>query len=656
MLHALSPLVVAFLPAVPVSEPIGRPSTDSIAHEMRGEPVALLPRGITSFGAEAVDGWLYVFGGYHGEPHRYSRAGQSDEFLRLNLRDPRQFELLNGGVAVQGAQLAAREHVLYRSGGMVARNAEGEKADMHSIADVAAYDTVARAWTQLPPLPEPRSSHEMERIGDHLVVVGGWTLNGKKSGTFLASVAILDVAHPDQGWTTIPAPFERRALAVARLGTRIAAIGGMNSEGDVQQSVDLFDVASGTWSQGPDFPGSAFGTAACSVGGDVLASGKDGVVWRLEPDAASWTRAGSLAFPRFFHQMIADERGTAFVLGGIDDMRKDGRVRHVEMLDPRRERAAIVDVFEIPAPFAAKSRQGAFLRGNTLTLFGGNRSLKQHDFAPEDFQSEAHTLDLATFEWKQRAAFPEGRQTVASAIVDDGATGLAVGGFGFADGRAKAREAGFRYSFQQDGWESAANLALPDPRTQFGLVENANRLWIFGGLDFDPARGEDDAFQHPDTILTLDLADANSRFVDAGVRLTSPRRAFACATLAGKAYLVGGMREDFEPVEQCEVFDFETRTFTPIAAPRKTRISPDLVAVEGALYLCGGSSRSENGKLGPDRSIECYDPSTNSWSVLVEEVPVPMSHVRAFALRDRILLVSSHVDGPPTTRIVLISP
>ena len=656
MLHALSPLAVAFLTAVPLPPPSGTPIDDSIAREMRGEPVALLPRGITSFGAEAVDGWLYVFGGYHGEPHRYSRAGQSDDFLRLNLRDPRQFELLDGGVAVQGAQLASRDHTLYRSGGMVARNPSGEKADMHSIADVAAYDTAVRAWTELPPLPDARSSHEMEVSGSSLVVVGGWTLDGKKSGTFLASAAVLDLAHPEQGWRAIAAPFQRRALAVARLGSRIAAIGGMDSEGEVQQSVDLLDVTSGTWSQAPDFPGSAFGVAACSVDGAVLASGKDGVVWRLEPDSASWTRVGSLAFPRFFHQMVADERGTTYVLGGIDDMRKDGRVRHVEVLDPRRAAAAIVDVFEIPAPFAAKNRQGAFLRGNTLTLFGGNRSLKQHDFAEDDFQSEAYTLDLATFEWKQRAAFPEGRQTVAAAVVDDGATGLAVGGFGFVDGRAKARDAGFRYSFQQDAWEPAPNVALPDPRTQFGLVEGNGRLWILGGLDFDPARGEDESFQHLDTVLSLDLSDPDARFVDSGVRLTSPRRAFACTTLAGKAYLVGGMREDFEVVEQCETFDFETRSFAPIAAPRKTRISANLVAVEGALYLCGGSSRGENGKLAPDRSIERYDPDTNTWRVVVEEIPIPMPHVRAFALRNRLLLVSSHVDGPPTTRLVLIAP
>lgn len=636
--------------------PNGATNSDVVARELRGEPVALMPRGLTSFGAESLDGWLYVFGGYHGEPHKYAKEGQSDDFLRLNLRDPRQFELLDGGVAVQGASLAAHGRTLYRVGGMVARNAAGEKSDLHSIADAAAYDTTTRTWSALPPLPATRSSHDAEVAGHHLVVLGGWALEGKKDGSFRSTVEVLDLSQRDAKWTSVAAPFERRALSAARLGGCIAAIGGMGSDGEVQQSVDLFEPETGAWTKGPDFPGSAFGVAACAVEGAVLASGKDGVVWRLDAESLTWSRAGSLAFPRFFHQMVADERGSVFVLGGIDDMRKDGRVRQVEELDPRRPSGALVSTFEIPAPFAAKNRQGAFLRGNVLTLFGGNRSMNQHDFKPDDFLSESFALDLATFSWTPRAAFPEGRQTISAAVAGDGAVGLAVGGFGFADGRAMTRGAGYRYSFASDAWEHAANVDLPSPRTQFGLVQDAGTMWVFGGLDFDPSRGEDAQFHHPSEVLSLDLSNPEARFVDSGVKLTSPRRAFACAAVGGKAYLVGGMREEFDTVDECEVFDFATSKFSPMASPRNTRISCEMVAMGGKLYLCGGSSHGEGGKLTADRSIECYDPATNSWSVVVEQLPLPMPQMRAFALRDRLLIVSSHVDGPATTKVVLVAP
>ncbi len=632
-------------------------SADTVpARTLRGEPIALLPRGLTSFGADTCQGWLYVFGGYNGEPHRYSKAGQSDEFYRLNLRDPRQLERLAGGVAVQGAPLVAWKDMIVRAGGMVARNAEGEKSDLVSIADAARYDTVSGSWTELPPLPEPRSSHDLEVVGDRVVAIGGWTLQGSKDGTYCASVALLDLSQPQAGWTSIPAPFQRRALAAARLGSRIAAIGGMDSEGDVQTTVDLFDPATRTWSKGPDFPGSAFGVAACAAGDTVIASGKDGVLWRLLADASAWERAGTLAFPRFFHQLVADGDGAVLALGGIDEMRKDGRVRHVERLDAQRRDGAVVTTLEVPAPFAAKNRQGAFLRGNVLTLFGGNRSLKQHDFGADDFQSAAWALDLATLGWTPRAAFPEGRQTVATTVAADGTVGFAVGGFGYAEGGGKARDAGYRYAFADDAWERNTSVDLPTPRTQFGLVQGAGKLWVLGGLDFDPSRGEDAQFHHPSEVLSLDLSDPDAHLTDSGVKLTTPRRAFACAALDGKAYLVGGMREEFDTVDECEVFDFETRTFAPIAAPRRTRISCEMVAVAGKLYLCGGSSHGADNKLVPDRSIECYDPATNTWSVVVEELPQAMPHMKAFALRDRILIVSSHVDGPPTTRMVLVAP
>lgn len=617
--------------------------------------IALLPRGLTSFGAEALDGWVYVFGGYHGEPHNYSREGQSDEFYRVNLRDPRQVEQLDGGVAIQGAMLATWKGKLIRAGGMVARNSAGATADLHSVADVSMFDPMTRAWQALPPMPEARSSHDIEISGDQLVVLGGWTLDGDAKKKFASTVARLDLAHVDRGWTSVEAPFRRRAFSAARLGARLAAIGGIDSEGEISPKVDVFDPSSGTWTSAPDFPGPPFGVAAASIGGAVYASGKDAAVWRLEADGARWTRAGTLCFPRFFHQMVAVEGGSLLALGGIDDMRKGGRIRHVERLDPRSAATPQVSSFEVPAPCRARNRQGAFLRNDVLTLFGGNRSLKQHDFGREDFQDECWSLDIATLAWTRRADFPEGRQTISTTIAPDGTTGFAVGGFGFAGDKAIARDSGYRYSFEHDAWQRAESLDLPIPRTQFGLIDRATDLWIFGGLDYDPSRG-DDAFVHPLEILSLDLGDESKRMHDTGVRLTTPRRAFACALLGDRAYLVGGMREAFDIVEECESFDFATHAFKPIAAPRRPRVSAELVALGAKLYLCGGSSRGADGKLTPDASIESYDATANRWDVVIERLPEPMPHMHAFALRDRILLVTNHVEGPPTTRLVIIAP
>ena len=628
-------------------------SADEPAHVPAAQPVAFLPRGLTSFGATTLDGWLYVFGGYHGAPHRYSKAGQSDAFYRVNLRDPRHVEELDGGVALQGAQMAAWNGRILRVGGMVAANEEGEIAELHSVADVMAWDPRTRAWSALPPLFAPRSSHDVALVADRLVAVGGWRLEGSKRGAFADDVAVLDLGDPDSGWQPFAAPFRRRALCAAPLGERVLVAGGMDEDGDVQPHVHLFDPVTGDWERAPDFPGEPFGLAAVGLADAVYASGKDGVVWRLEVGAGGWSRAGTLTFPRFFHRIVADDGGSLLVLGGIDEMRATGRVRAIERLDPAGA-SARATLLEIPAPFCARNRQGAFLRGNVLTLFGGNRSLGQHDFELEDFQSEAFALDLASLEWRPTAPFPERRQTIACASAPDGSSGFAVGGFGFADGKAVSRSSAYVYSFEDDAWGPHAGLELPEPRTQAGLARDGDDLWVFGGLDYDPER--EPAFVGPPEVLVADLHASPPRFEDSGARLSVPRRAFACAELDGRAYLVGGMRASFELVPECEVFDFSTRTFASMTPPRSARVSARLVALGGKLYLCGGSSRGADGKLAPDPSIEVYDPASDRWDVLLERLPAPMPHMHAFALRDRLLLVSSHVDGPPTTRIVLVAP
>src|SRR5262249_21414954 len=60
-----------------------------------------LPFGITSFGAALVDQQVYVCAGQRGAAHEYNREGQSDQFLRLNLRAPKQWETV--GTVPRGA-------------------------------------------------------------------------------------------------------------------------------------------------------------------------------------------------------------------------------------------------------------------------------------------------------------------------------------------------------------------------------------------------------------------------------------------------------------------------------------------------------------------------------------------------------------------------
>jgi hypothetical protein len=625
---------------------------------LRHSDMLLMPRPVTSFGAAVHDGWLYVLGGYAGRPHQYDREGQSGALQRIRVDGDTSgdtWEDLPGVEPLQSVVLVAHRDFLVRVGGMRATNAPGEPEHLVSIAEVARYRPGDARWESLPPLPDSRSSHDAVVLDGTLYVLGGWRLEGgseraswPRDGLALRLDELGDDVRGAR-WQSFPAPFQRRGLAVAAAAGRVVAIGGMDPGGEMSRQVDIYDPETGAWTRGPDYPTPAFGVAAMAVGERVYASAMDGTVYSLGPREQRWQAVTTLAFPRYFHR-LQPAGGDLLAIGGMlavpESGKAGGRVRAIERLPLAGTGAPSVARFTLDAPGPAKNRQGVFLRGSALYAFGGNRSLEQHDFAPDSFLAEAHQLHLGSLTWAPMARFPVRRQTMQTLVGPGGDAGIAVGGFGHDGKVARTFAETFVYDFEKDAWQARPGT-LPAPRSQFGLVQYQGQLWVFGGLDYDPSRrgapeGKRDEFRHPLEVLKAPLADAGAGFQNAGLTLPQPRRAFGGALLGDRYYLVGGMRESFQLVTGCDVYDFATRRWTTIPAPRRTRISPQLVALGGKLYLAGGVSSRDGGEATPDPSIEVFDPKTRRWSVLVEELPIVTNHVRMFPYGDRLLLYSAH--------------
>lgn len=596
---------------------------------------------VTSFGAAHLAGHLYILGGYHGTPHRYHREAQSSQFVRRPAGGGAWEELPSPG-AVQSVVLLGHAGQLYRVGGMEVHNAEGEPPQLHSVNTVAVFDPNAKRWSALPPLPRPRSSHAAAVVGRRLYVVGGWAMSGAmNSGVWDTTLLHLDLANPSSGWTEVPSPVKSRALDLVALGTRLFAIGGMTPE-RVSNEVHVYDTVGQSWSRGPEFPEGAFGVSAAVLRGQIYASASSGIVYRLSEQASGWQRVEQLMFPRFFHATVGVEDERVLFVGGIAPEAGAGRIRPIEALsfDEAAGTRPNMGQWTIPAPYPAKNRQGLFVRGTQLYVFGGNRSMGQHDFAPENFLDQAYRLDLGALEWHKLPAFPRRRQSMQTVVTQSG-RGLAIGGFGIEAGEQRTQAEAFWFDFEGERW-LPASWQLPEARTQFGLVEAQQSLWVFGGLEFDASRRAAERFHHPLAVLRLDW-DAEARgFVNSEVELPRARRAFAEALLGERYYLVGGMAEGFGLVQECDVFDFKTRSWESISPPRRTRIGAEMVSLEGKLYLIAGRSRQEGDRLQEDKSIEVYDPQTGHWSVWLETIPMEDTHhLRAFALNGRLVLFSS---------------
>ncbi len=292
--------------------------------------VATMPEAASSFGAVASEGWLYVYGGHVVPTHSYSTAAVSGRFSRLKLAEPGSWETLPTGPKLQGMNLAVHGKKVYRVGGMQPLNQPGEPSDTHSIADVAGFDPAMAKWESLAPLPLPRSSHDVVVVGDQLFVIGGWQLKGKEKSVWPETMEVMDLSAASPTWRSIPQPFKRRAFVAAADSSRIYVVGGFDDKSAVVKGVSIYDVAKGTWSDGPALPGGAlngFGAAAVTLDGRLFVSIDAGGLYRLNDTGTGWDKVGQ-ATPRIVHR-IAAEGKRVFVIGGAGD---DGNSDLVEAI------------------------------------------------------------------------------------------------------------------------------------------------------------------------------------------------------------------------------------------------------------------------------------------------------------------------------------
>ena len=289
-------------------------------------PLAPLPEAVTSFGAATAGDWLYAFGGHKGERHDYSAAMVRGSFYRLNLRDGKSWEKLPDATPGQGQPLVAHGEFIYRTGGMAARNAAEEKENLHSLDLVQRFNPQTLQWENLPALPAVRSSHDAAVVGDKLYVIGGWQLTGStKEAIWPANALVLDLKNPSAGWQEFSQPFQRRALAVATVGARIYVVGGMDSNNKPSSAVEIYDIATGQWSKGPELPpgpAKGFACSAIAQAGRVYVNQFQGDLLRLSADGKTWEKVGGLEHPRMAHRIVTAGAKQIIALGGEDGEEK----------------------------------------------------------------------------------------------------------------------------------------------------------------------------------------------------------------------------------------------------------------------------------------------------------------------------------------------
>lgn len=307
-----------------------------------------LPLPVASFGAASLPaGDIFIYGGHSGVRHRYNRDEVNGTLHRWRM-GAETWERLTDDEPAQGASLVTTDKGVVRIGGMAARNEKGKKQDLWSSETASIYDVDMNAWRPLPNLPERRSSHDSAIIGHTLYVIGGWALSGGSDPKWHNNYLTLDLADPMAAWQTHPQPFERRALAALAVGTRLYAIGGMDSGDKPTSAVSVLDTTTGLWSEGPPLPQDklgGFGFAAVAQEGRVFASGAPGVL--LELRGGAWVGITRLKHPRFFHRLVPGGAGHLIALGGES---RDGKKALPESIAlPKADSAPLAEADALPA-------------------------------------------------------------------------------------------------------------------------------------------------------------------------------------------------------------------------------------------------------------------------------------------------------------------
>ena len=298
-----------------------------------------LPEAVTSFGAAVAGDHVYVYSGHTGRAHAHSKEHYSQRFVRMPL-DGGEWQELPMQDPVQGLALVPYDGKVYRVGGVFSHNSKDEDADMHSVDKVAMFDPATNQWSDLPSLPQARSSHDAVVIDGVLYVAGGWDLQGTPDGVWSETALKLNLEHPEEGWQELPQPpFVRRALATSFVDNTLVVIGGIDEFGDISRQVDALDLASGEWRTLPELPGDGmqgFGVSAWNHKGKLYVSGSSGIVYALSDDLDGWQEVARHADPRFFHRLLPAGDDRLLMIGGASLTRR-GHVADSEWVELNEE-------------------------------------------------------------------------------------------------------------------------------------------------------------------------------------------------------------------------------------------------------------------------------------------------------------------------------
>lgn len=337
---------------------------------------------------------------------------------------------------------------------------------------------------------------------------------------------------------------------------RVFLIGGWDGE-SVVSPVEVFDVATATWTTGaPPAIARAGHSATLLPGGILVTGGYDGTdslasteIYDDTTDA--WSGAGAMATPRREHTATLLLDGTVLVAGGIADSANGSGIASAETFDPATLSWSPTGLMTTPR------------RAATATLLADGSVLVAGGFGENGSDSttnltSAERYDPQTRLWSPAGTLTTGRNAHSAIRLVDGRV-LVAGGMG--PNNATTSSTAEIYAPEANSWTPAAGMNMPRYEFTVTLLENGSLL-ATGGHVYGAGDQQSSELSDPDPDAWVFTSSA----------LLAKRSSHTATRLAdGRVVVAGGADFNqvgpvYTPLTSSEVYDPVTQGWTSAGA------------------------------------------------------------------------------------------
>ena len=211
-----------------------------------------------------------------------------------------------------------------------------------------------------------------------------------------------------------------------------------------------------------------------------------------------------------------------------------------------------------------------------------------------------------------------------------------------------------------------ASCEVYDPTTNsWSAIASLSNGLVTGGRRFVALRGKlyaVDGVTATSIPATGEVYDPSTNSWTAMAPMLNSRSSAAMAALGGKLYVVGGVKWNGQsevPITPGEVYDPLSKTWAQIAASPNHRKYATAAALGGKLYVACGMGSDYDHTWGAHRSVDVYDPATNSWDSIAPTTMPRDAGAAAFALGGKLYVAGGYnslIGGPAMYSVEVYDP